>query len=165
MGWTSVALDQGSLPPVPAPFDLRFVGRLAHPILVQDTPLVRWNHVAPLPFDPLKDLSEMRLKVYPFRLLQGHDYAIHIMSRDKAHKNRDAVLSTLASEGFEMSIFSETRRNTRVPKKPNTSVSFWVGVGQWTKAHAMVTSEDPFFFEDVVEVGRPPGPVVVGYAP
>ncbi len=166
MGWSAVALDQSSLPEDLLPFDLRFVGRLERAIVAQDTPLVRWNQIAPLPFDPLREVGDLRLKLYPFRLITGHTYAVHLMSRSKAQNGRAAVLETLAREGFEPELLSETRRNTRLPKRPNTSVSFWAAVARWTRPHSYVNSEDPFYFEDVVDVDQPePQNVVSSAAP
>lgn len=151
MGWSSIAFDRETLLSTSSPpFLLRFVGRLDRSIETQDTPFVRWGHVSTVPFDVF---GPMRLKVHPFRLFCGGTYGLRFMARMRSQEKRSDVLATLQEEGFQILKLSELKNNTRLPGRPGASVSFWYAIGVWTKPSSFVTTEYPFYFEDVAEIG------------
>ncbi len=153
MGWSEIALDEGSLP---APGTVRFVGKLGAPLEARDTEHVRWSHVSPVPFDVF---GPMRLSVYPFQLVSGTTYAMRVVARMRSHEKRADVLAALHKEGFEILKLSELKNNARLPGRPGASVSFWYALGVWQKPSNYINIEYPLYFEDLAPVHG--GPLVV----
>lgn len=137
----------------PKPTRYRFVAKITTPIQIRDTPLVRWIYLHMSPLDLHSEPAD-RIPIAPFRLEEGKTYAMRFLSRMKAQKTRSAVCELLACMGFAPLKITGLRRNMRVPGRPNISMTRWYGLGQWKKVLACVTEEDPFIFEDVVEVNR-----------
>lgn len=153
LGWSEIALDEGSLP---SPGTVRFVGRLDAPLETRDTDRVRWSHASPVPFDVF---GPMRLSVYPFELTTGTTYAMRVVARMRSHEKRDDVLAALAREGFEILKLAELKNNARLPGRPGASVSFWYAVGVWRKPSNYVNIEYPLYFEDLEAISSPPEPM------
>jgi hypothetical protein len=130
------------------PTRLRFVGRVHRRLALSNPPGMWWVFVKKLALDYL---SDVQLQAKPFQLLPGRCYEFRVLARDKSAPHREDVKNLLASMGFAPMKLTLLRRFIRLPNRPS-SLSMWLGMGQWLHAPSVVTVEDPFYFEQVKEI-------------
>lgn len=58
----------------------------------------------------------------------------------------------LAEMGWRVHRLSAIKNNMRLPGRSGANLVLWFGVGDWMKPDSVVVTDDPFYFEDVLEV-------------
>lgn len=124
----------------------RFLARLDRAVVLRDRPGMTWLTARPFAIDPTQDPSWL---AQPYQLSPGVTYDFRIISRDKTAGTHGDVETLLEAMGWAVGPLVLTRRNARVPGRPTTSVSEWLGSGTWTKSESVVTAYEPFFFADL----------------
>lgn len=140
--------------PEDGPLRFRFVGRLAYPIRILDTPFVRWIYAQQSTMDLLSDPSNDPFE--PVVLETGRTYEIRFLARTRVQPTRANICEALAGMGgggFRPLKITSLRRNIRLPGLPGTNFVLWYGVAIWEGPLSRVSSEDPFFFEKVRQIG------------
>lgn len=131
----------------------RFTAYLPRPLTIESAADLRFQAVHRLAFDPSASLTDEprgpRLRMQPFPLVTGKVYDLRFLSRDKTARSKEAVKSLLDKMGFAPAEVMLLARNLRVPGRPATSLSEWLGVGTWRAPASIVTSDDPFYFAEV----------------
>jgi hypothetical protein len=129
----------------------RFIGKLNHPINILNTDLVRWiyQHQIHADFNPFEEKDD---KFFPFNLETGKVYDLQFLARMRAQPTRNAICETLALMGFKPIKIIALKRNMRIPGRPNTSITRWYGIAEWSGPDSYISSEDPLYFENVRKV-------------
>ena len=128
----------------------RFLGRLARPIRVRNQDDARWTYARKLKMDALA--TDLRFKLTPFSLVPGKLYECRFLSRMRTQPTRAMVENDLSEMGWDSLHLSALRSDTKIPGRTNASVTLWFGIMIWDGPESMVSEDDPFYFEDVVEV-------------
>ncbi len=165
-GWTAIAVDEltdedpASFGPIwdaePGRAFTRFVGKLERPFRPLPSPMIEWVHSHPIRLNTFANIQ--RLTTLPFALRTGATYEIRFVSRLKGQPTRGAVIDGLGAmagakqKGFSVHKLSALKRNIRLPDRPNASAILWYCLAKWEGPNSYIVIEDPFFFEDVVEV-------------
>lgn len=151
IGFQEVLLDQN--PPAPKPRalirDHRFVGRLIRPVVVKQLPDATWTYARRLKTNVL---GELRLKQSAQELVRGRVYEARFITRMRSQPTRAMVDSDLIEMGFHPLKLSALRRDMRIPSRPGASVTLWFAILVWEAADSCPTEDDPFYFEDLIEV-------------
>lgn len=167
MGFSDVLLDQ-SLPNDPVqwgrpgteiekfradPIWYRFIGNLIQPLRILNTDLVRWiyQHQLHSDFNPFEDKEH---PFFPFNLDNGKIYDLQFLARMRAQPTRNAICETLAIMGFKPIKVMAIKRNMRLAGRPNTSITRWYAIGEWSAPDSFVSTEDPLYFENVKEISQ-----------
>jgi len=132
-----------------SPWVYRFVARMPYTVTVSNVPGMFWKCIRTLIMDPW---AEINFSVRPLPLKTNAVYELRFMSRDKKARARGDVCTLLEAMGFQPQKLLLFRKNVRIPRRPNVSVSEWLAIAKWVKAKSVTTSEDPFFFAEAKEV-------------
>ena len=131
---------------------VRFVAHAARPVSLTSTDALRFQAIHKLAFDPSAPLQDEprgpRLRTQSFGLNTGVVYDLRFLSRDKTARSKEGVVALLDAMGFAPAEVMLLARNLRVPGRPATSLSEWLGVGTWRAPASIVTSDDPFYFAE-----------------
>ena len=127
----------------------RFVATLTRTFTPTNLTDMSWVFIRRLTLDPFADL---KFQLTPFRLERGGLYEFRFFSRIKSNPTKDSVKETLALMGFSPMKLNLLKKNMRIPRRGNVSVCMWLGIGRWNAPNSVVTTEDPFFFENVKAV-------------
>jgi hypothetical protein len=149
LGFEAVALDQypveGSL--------VQFMGTLRERALcLQGTDAVRWVGVHTLSFDPFANMTR---KPRELNLEAGRRYELRFLSWLPTHKTRGDVEAGLSGMHFRASELIAIKRNMRLPDRPGANVTIWIAHARYIGPRAIVTIEEPFFFEDLIMLPEP----------
>lgn len=151
MGFSEVLLDQHPLPQPKSALvrEHCLIGRLARPIRIKNQSDARWLCARRL---KLNVLTELRGKLVPYSLVPEKTYECRFLSRMKSQPTREMVEADLDEMGWDILKLTALRRDMRVEGREKTSVTLWFGVLVWDGAESYVTEEDPFYFDDLVEI-------------
>lgn len=151
IGFSEVLLDQH-----PAPREKTalvrehcLIGRLTRPVRIKNQSDARWLCARRLKLNVLADL---RGKIVPYALVPGKTYECRFLSRMKSQPTREMVEADLDEMGWDVLKLSALRRDIRVEGRDKTSVTLWFGILVWEETESYITEEDPFYFDDVVEI-------------
>lgn len=133
----------------PNPYAFKLTARLARPIAARNLPGLWWKSIHRLAIDPTEAVV---YTIVPFQLTSGVTYDLRFMSRDKSGTTRASVLALMKTMGFSPCDALLVRRNVRIPGRPGTTLSEWLGVATWTGPNSYTTIEDPLLFVGVVPV-------------
>ena len=126
----------------------RITGRLPAPARLTDLPGLTWRshklRVSPY--------SSLNLTTTPFKVLNGQAYDLKFLSADKRHPTRRDVIAAFIGMGFKPFILAATKKNARIPGRPNVSMTEWIAVARWIKSSDMILDDKPFHFEELKEV-------------
>lgn len=131
------------------PRRIRFIGELQAPIQTQDTSEIRWVSAVPLGIDPFEKLS---LMVRPYQMKMGRTYELRFLSRSKSAPRRQDVEKLMKSMGWSVHRLSAIKSNMRLPGRTGANTVLWYGIADWQKPDSVVVADDPFYFEDMVEI-------------
>lgn len=136
--------------PRPDVLRFRFVGRIASPIRLVDTPLVRWIYVQSSRIDLLADPW-----TGPFAdvlLEKGKLYEARFLARTRNQPTRRSVCEALSAMRFRPLKVTQLRRNIKIPGHPGSNMVQWFAVARWEGPRSYVCGEDPMFFEHVLPI-------------
>ncbi len=128
------------------PFVYRFIAHVPFPLLLKNGAGSWWRRIAPIQVDAY---GPAPLQVIPFGLDSGKTYDVRFFSRDKKGSSRGDIGTLLEGFGFAPDILVLRRRNVRLPRRSNLSLSEWVASGVWKGPATLLTREEPFLFADV----------------
>ena len=135
------------------PTRYRFLGRLLRPIRAINTPRVRWLFVHRTPFDPYRETDQAN-DLEPFatgaKLEQNVTYAFRMLAWIKQPQTRENICHLLAYMGFRPLKILALKRDVKIRGRPNASAARWYGLGVWDKPDTVITTHDPFWFEDIL---------------
>lgn len=137
------------------PVRYRFVGRLEAPITLRAASAsVRWAYVHPMQLDPFAD-AEVNLletmsdaKVRPtFR--RDARYALHFLAWKRNADTHADVSELLTTMGFNVERLFLLKDGI---KYKGASMARWYAVAAWARPDSLLSSDDPFWFEEVVRI-------------
>jgi hypothetical protein len=131
---------------VDSPNTFRVIAYLQHPVTAVNQPGKWWKAIHLLAFDPFGPAPS---HVQPFPIARGQTYDFRIFSRDKKARSRKDVQALLELMGFAGASVVLMGRDRRVPDRPQTSLSEWIGCGTWTMPGTFVNADDPFLFAEL----------------
>lgn len=133
---------------------LSLVGRLTSPIELLSTEHIAWLFASRISFDPF---SNMRAEssCYPYSLHTNKTYELRFFARMRSLVDEnpkplhEKIKDKLRLMGFETNKLSVLKPDMRLADRPNASCVLCYAVAQWIKPAAVITDQDPLFFEDV----------------
>lgn len=132
------------------PVRYRVIGEISFPIQIRNTESIKWIYVHQLSFNPLEDRE--KFEFIPFDLEKNTTYDLLFLARMKSKPTKESICETLAILGFIPQKVIATKRNMRIPGRPNTSITRWFAVAKWDGSNSVISSEDPLFFHEVTAV-------------
>lgn len=129
---------------------VRMLVELTRKLEAANTDTVRWISAVPVGFNVFGD---MNFNLFPFQLRSGQDYELRFVSRARSAPNRNAVLDLMRSMGWEPKRLSAIKKDMRLPGRAGANLTLWYAVARWVKPQSRIVADDPFYFEDVREVG------------
>lgn len=124
----------------------RFFARLRFPLILHQTPFLRWTRIHRLSVSPYETLLGFRPHVFE----EGRFYDVRLLAKEGMTRGQLGAL--LRALGFRILLLMETGRFVRTPGNERKRFRQWYLLGEWRKKSAKTSRETPLLFEEAKEV-------------